>query len=542
MRATRADPLRPPVPESSGVGVAVRASSATKLAPSTLALEVAAVSVVTAAAFAVRWPELASVPRFTDEVFEIAIGSRIARGQALPLVNVNPFLGSLFNYLVAGALLLVGPRLEAARLVALLCGALTVVPTYLLGRSIGGPLVGLLAAMLVAVSATHIAVNSHIAYANSITPLFLTTGFWLLHRAVSSHSGPHLVGSGLAFGLALQTHPTALVIVPGVALYLLWHGRALIGRWLFLAGVGALLMVANLLVFNFASGFSGLAEARRKSSIGLQGEALTPDAWAGRLLRLLWEFAQGLGGVLSERAGLAPDGWLSVIALVYALLALAGVVALARGGQWLPGLALVSGLLSISLFTSKYAPVVVNSRFYAPLLPLGYVAVAAAVLTFWQRAARIVSPKWIGASAGLAVTLALLAAPIVLLQDYYGRAYRAGNTNLPVLATIDALTRNAQRGEVVYLDHRLGEDLASGGQTFRELRIASQMRRQGHEVFNIEQGGLPAQPERGWSYLLVLHPDTVGLVEGWYRLEPLHGEPGPGAPVRAFRAYARAPS
>jgi 4-amino-4-deoxy-L-arabinose transferase-like glycosyltransferase len=526
----------------SAASIAARTFLLPRAVPSAATLELAAVSAITVVALAVRLPELATVPRFTDEVLEVAIGSQIARGQALPLVNVNPYLGSLFNYLVALTLLVLGPQLEAARVVAMLCGSLTVVPTYLLGRSIGGPLVGLLSALLLATSAIHIAVNSHIAYANSITPLFVTTGLWLLHRAVTGGSGPMLVASGVAFGLALQTHATMLAIMPGVALYILWQGRSLIGRWLIMAGAGAVLVLANLLVFNVMSGFSGVARAGQKSSIGLQGAALTLDAWASRLLVLLGEFAQGLAGLLTEAGGPPPEVWLYPLAGLYAALALFGLVLLSRRGEWLPCLVLVSGLLAMSLLTAKFRPMVVNGRYYAPLIPLGYVLVALALATLYQYAGRMISRPWMTDAAALAVGTALVAAQVLLLHRYYERAHGEARTNLIVLATLEAVAQDGRPDDPVYLDRKLKETPPLNvGRHLEVLSVGFMVAGQRFDAFDPAGTALP-RAARGTGHRLILHPDSLLIAERRYRLQPLPGEPGTDAPVRAFLAYPRGSS
>src|SRR6185436_2281173 len=114
-------------------------------------------------------------------------------------------------------------------------GALTIVPAYLLARELamgGGAsrgraiLAGALAAGLLAVNAGHVIVNSHVAWGNCITPLFTTTAIWLLARAarlssdrpaqgrLRASTGLLIVLGGLAFGLALQTHPSVAALLP----------------------------------------------------------------------------------------------------------------------------------------------------------------------------------------------------------------------------------------------------------------------------------------------------------------------------------------
>jgi len=195
------------------------------------------------------------VPRLTDETEEVLIGLRIFRGEALPLVGMNTYIGGLFSYVLAGAFALFGPRPETGRMVALVFGTLGVASTYLLGRSVGGAgsrgrLIGLLASVLLAGSAADILVTSRLAYSNSLTPFFTTTGLWLLHRAVRRRSGPSLAASGLVLGLALQTHIAALVVWPGLAAYVLLQWRVLPLRWLPVAiGLGVV-AIANVIAFN----------------------------------------------------------------------------------------------------------------------------------------------------------------------------------------------------------------------------------------------------------------------------------------------------
>ena len=90
-------------------------------------------------AVVVRLQDLMLAPRLTDETQEVLIGLQVYRGHVLPLVGVDTYIGSLFSYLIAAAFALFGPRPEIGRLLVLVFGALGVVPTFLLGRAIGGP-------------------------------------------------------------------------------------------------------------------------------------------------------------------------------------------------------------------------------------------------------------------------------------------------------------------------------------------------------------------------------------------------------------------
>ena len=512
---------------------------------SATSLELLGVAAITLGALAIRWPELMSVPRLSDEVEEVRLGLHIARGQELPLVNWMPHIGALFNYLVAAAFLLLGPELGVGRLVVALFGALAVVPVYLLGRSIGGPPVGVIAALLLAASGTHVTVSSHIAYSHSLLPLASTAGLWLLHRAVTRRSGPGLAASGLAFGLAFQLHPSALAIWPGLAAYLAWKGRPLLGRWLLLAGLAALLMIPNLVVFNATTGLRGVEKTVNRSTHYLSGADDVQDDWGGRLRvlveqldewpdrfrTLLQEAAAALGGVLSE--SIQGNAFLHPVALSYAALTLLGLILLGRRGEWLLGLALLSGALLLSLLNGRIEGIVPRARHYALLLPPAYVAIALALCWFYQagrRAGRVQE------AIAVALSLVVLVAPLLLLHDYYERAYRDQRTNvqlLQVLAAIDADARIEQR---VYLDDALLETRILGGRVLDTLTLAMELRGRDFEVFNVKNDRLIGREPNAFR-LVILRADSVDQAARRYHLEPISGEPGPSAPLRAFRAY-----
>ncbi|MGE3271567.1 MAG: hypothetical protein AB7P40_22645, partial [Chloroflexota bacterium] len=200
-------------------------------------------------AFAVRWPYLWTIPRFTDETLEVLHSLAIVRDGARPLTNYDSYYGALYNYLVAAALAVSGQSPLAPRAVVLVAGILTVVATYALGlevaRRMAGfgtthqRLVGLLAAALLATNGPHVVVNSHIAWSNCLTPLFTTLAFWALlqssradapsppfplsrarerGRGRDGHLHWLLPLAGLLLGLALQTHPLVVALLPGIAL------------------------------------------------------------------------------------------------------------------------------------------------------------------------------------------------------------------------------------------------------------------------------------------------------------------------------------
>ena len=99
-----------------------------------------------------------------------------------------------------------GPSAATPRILMLMAGTLTVLLTYALGRVLHGRRVGLLASTLLATSAMHTAVNSHIAWSNCVTPLF-TTAWPVLARALRDVGRACWRRPGLLFGLSVPHAP-----------------------------------------------------------------------------------------------------------------------------------------------------------------------------------------------------------------------------------------------------------------------------------------------------------------------------------------------
>jgi hypothetical protein len=522
---------------------------------SSVVVEIVAVAAIVVAAALVRWPDLMMVPRFTDESSEVMLGVRIARGEAFPLVNWHPHIGAAFNYLVAVSMLVVGPTIEAGRLVVWLLGALTAIPTYLLGRSIGGPVTGSLAALFLATSGTHIVLNSHIAYSDSLVPLFSTLSLWLVHQGINplkgflkarlrppalsqrergrERSGRWLAGGVAMLGVATQFHPSALVLAPAIGAYLLIHRRAVSLRWLLIGGAGAAVAVSNLVLSNLLNRLNGVTMA-----LGTAGRYVDESGtWADRLLLLLRELPVGIAGVVTETA--RPEDLLQPVAIAFSALTVVGLVLLARRREWLPGLVAVAVIALISLLNGRLAPVVTRGRHYALILPVAYVCVAYALLAVHDRLIRITHRPGLVQTAMLLLVGALVLAPLVFVHRYYEEARAEGKTNQPVLRILDDIARDGHLDEHVYLDDQLQEiRTMSGGRILEHLQMGLAMRGQEYEAVDVKNLRLPLPRRPDASRILVLRADDVEMAESRYRLEALDADPSQDASPQIFRAFA----
>jgi 4-amino-4-deoxy-L-arabinose transferase-like glycosyltransferase/glucose/arabinose dehydrogenase len=427
-----------------------------------------------------RLPYLWSIPRFTDETREALRAIELLHG-GLPvaeaLVNVDGYIGGLYVWLLTGLFWLSGVSALTPRLVTAVAGTAAVGITYLLARDLGGRLAGLLAAALLATSGAQILANSHIAWSHCLTPTLTTLAAWLLQRAIRDGRPVAWLGSGFAFGLALQTHPATLVLLPGAALYALWWGRRWLRTpWPYLALGLFLVGFANVLLYNLLTAggsFRAAATIQERYDRDIVRDVvvyLSTHATHGVML------LRYLAGAVDSRESpaaylLDPTLWL------YGGLALAGLIFCARRGAPLLLLLTLSSILVMPYFNlRKYVPIS-DGRYLMPLLPLAYAAIGALLAAGWHRLAERGPGDSARSRRGWRVAIAagallLVLSPLAPLSRYYGQELAAGRTNGPLLQAVDAVSAVRQRDEPVLLDRDLADvKLEGGGTAFRALRF-----------------------------------------------------------------------
>jgi 4-amino-4-deoxy-L-arabinose transferase-like glycosyltransferase len=425
---------------------------------------------------ALRLPHLWTIPTLTDEANEVLRGLAVAEGRLLPLTNVNTYLGSFYNYLLGAVFLVVGPNIYAARLLMALAGALTVPMTYLLLRELGaGRGLAAVGAGLLATSGTHIVVTSHVAWAHSLTPLAATSGLWLLARAVHRDRPRLLVAAGLALGLAVQTHTSAVALLPGAAAYVLIRRRPWLRTpWPYLAAVAFLVVNANLIAFAALSQGESLAEAQDHVRSYARSGAAGLDLYRENLGKLGLALGRVLAGAVDVRDSGAsyladPSFW------IYAALLLIGLAWGAARGSALPLLVLVPYALVLPLVNSKFE-VIPNGRFLAPLLPVAYAGIAFGLGTLFALVRPRLGPsqrRWAFALAAVA----LVSWPLVPLAVRYDQMADSERTSLTLMDALAMLESRRQPGEWVALDPDLEKLwLDAGGDYLVAFRYLLTMR------------------------------------------------------------------
>lgn len=471
----------------------------------------------------VRWPNLLLSPQFSS-VGETAMRALdVVDGRALYLTDSAPYLGAPFLYVLALVYRLFGPSVEATVLVAWTIGTLTIVPTYLLGREVGGRVAGIVGAAFLATSGAHTVITSHVPLSHSLTPLAATVTLWLLARAIRQSArrstvdpdpgnlgtgdsavasapgawskergaafgsgGRMLALAGLGAGLSLQTHPTVLPLLAGSALgAVAMRPGWLRTRWPVVAAACLVLGYGTLLAHHVVSRFDVVADIEGKQARYLDDdddsvESSERGVYAKNLELLGLSAVRMSSGAILDREttrDYLADGWV----LAYPILAVAGLaVAARRGAAWLAAGAACMVLLP-PILNGKYGPIL-DGRYLMPLMPVIFVGIGLAFaalvrLVEWPTTSahapsdpgrpRSSPAARFGRSAalvGLAVAaLVLVARPVTLLGEFYEESQEDGFSNALYLRTLDQVKAARTGDEGVILDERLQEVKSHGG-------------------------------------------------------------------------------
>lgn len=423
---------------------------------------------VLALAGALRLPYMSDWPAFTDETREVLISLAVARGERLAWTNFDPYIGPWHIYLLAGLFRLAGFDIDLPRLLVLTLNVATVALTFLLGRQLGGTAAGLVAGGLASFSPMWIIVNSHVAWSASTTPLYAVGAVLLAQGALAGATagvrrwGWPLAGAGLLLGLAAQTHPTALLLAPALALAVVWGRdgrRRLLGPWPWLALGAALTGYAPLLVYNvFIQPWGSIAAGQK---IGYAwGLTTDPLVYAGRAPAMWWAQARMLAGE-GERDLLSawPSGLAGGLTLLALALMIPGLIVVWRRGERVVPFSLAALLLLLPFLTG-YSGELFADRYAAP-------AIGPAAALIGVALTRLGRGRW-----WLAVSLAggLTILPLTSLVRYYEQ--QGDSPNRPLMATA-ALLAPARACSRVILDQSLAHQKNhGGGSLLRDLRMA----------------------------------------------------------------------
>lgn len=415
---------------------------------------------VLALALFLRLPRLQLVPHLTDETAEVLWAHEIAFAGARPLTHCDSYNGPAWPYVLAAALRLAGSSSHLPRTLALLLGTATVGLTFALGWQLSAPLAShrerltaaTIAGLGLATNFTHAVIGSRVAWSNNSTPLWTTLTVLALLGAVRRRSGGLLVVSGALGGLALQSHPSVLIVLIALAVWFLlkpsrrqWLGSP----WPWLAAAAAIVAYGPVILHNLATDFDTLDQATASRNIAFGEPAV---AWAHSALASLLQLGRSLaGGFWLD----GPDATWRPVALIYLALGVACVFAAAldrrsAAGRRLPAVVLLAAALGLPLANRNWHGLL-EARYLGFAWPLVYACVgvvAARWLSEWRGWRRRV------VALGLVVFVAVPAAR-VLAFDRAALAEQYDNRRLLNAAALAAARHRG--GARVFVDPLLKE-------------------------------------------------------------------------------------
>jgi 4-amino-4-deoxy-L-arabinose transferase-like glycosyltransferase len=544
-------------------------------------------------AAAARWPNLWLIPTFTDETIEVKLAYDIARGQAAPLTNVDPYIGALWNWLLAIGFWIFGLNPWLPRFMAFLGGVATVGAAWWLGREVGGRAGGRLGAFVTALfmagCSTHVLVNSHVAWSHATTPLWTTLGFACLIRALRSltpnptpsqgsgeeqhvspsprwrggwgavgiqgshgtegresselpgrlerSGGSWLIGAGFFLGLGVQTHITAVLLLPGAALALLLQRPGLLRtRWVVFGALAFAVATANLLIYNVQTAGGSLrgGQAVLTDYTG-QDEGVDAGNYGENISRLTLATAWVLSGAIEKRR-FVGETLAQPLLIGYLVLAVGSILWAARRGRLLPLLVAVPYVLALPLLQGKYEPIL-NGRYVMPILPLVFASiglVVADILAMQRRRWPARAALFGGALLGLTALAALY--PLAPLAAYQ----RSARTNHAILAAHEAVLANRSAGEVVVIDFGLDSVFfMAAGSAYKSTELLLGGSAVPYTVIDARQSSVEDALSGHESRLLILNTEKVRSLGRNFTLVPLMGGERDGPGFGVFRVTAR---
>jgi hypothetical protein len=338
----------------------------------------AAVLGVLLLAAALRWAQPGLVEFKYDEVNITRQALGLAGGGPLPVLSGGTTLGiprgALDVYLLALPLSLIGRHVEVAVWGVAALGVVAVALTYVLARCVGGPAVGLMAAVFMATNPWLIAYDrklwAHIQVAFSVLLLLLAWNVVVRRRWWATFWFPVVA--------ALQVSAHVLAVVQALS----WVGAFLVAprRWLrretllgVLAG-GALLIPYTWAVASRWTTRSAVAGTTTPSAI-LESVSSAPETIRGAWLQAFYLFT---GAGSSSLVGLTRSSsfaWrvTEPLAILVALLIVAGLVRTvlwARGGSRALGARLLLAWTVGPIVTLSLGVMPVATQYWTVLLPL----------------------------------------------------------------------------------------------------------------------------------------------------------------------------
>ncbi len=407
----------------------------------------------------IRIPYLQDIPPWSAEN-ENALVIKLLNGE-FPLINQNPHIGSLSLYIIAGFLIVFGKHWWVVRLVPFIFGVVTVLFTCRLGSNIFGKRIGLASGILMSVTWYHVIFSSHFPWSNSLTPFF-TTAFLLAFQpfTVSGPNGRNSGGilrlglSGLLFGMAVQTHPEAIVLLPVVPIGFAGHDNHVF-RWMkrpavvlfflfMMVGYGNMIwynIITRLHTIAFTLSYPKYALVEHYSAASVALNYLQAFLYLPRMM--LGFYDDSIPWMAYFRN---PILWMMWIAII------AGIVKAFRKHQYIIPVSFISGILLIPAINKNYT--IFLGRYLVFLFPLATILCSLGLSSLWTHGVLCKNRFYkFGVQSGVYLAMGVfLILPIHQIMQYYSDAMKIGETRHHFKQFLTLIEENELKKPFIFLD------------------------------------------------------------------------------------------
>lgn len=404
-------------------------------------------------AFLIRIPYLYDVPRFIDEWREIGLSAQIARGEAWPLHNTSHDIGPFHNYVLAGLFKLFGFNVYIPRLYVAVISAATAVVTFWMARHWAERVTAVFAALLLATNSMHILIT-HMAWSNDTTPFFVGLAVLASLKAMDQERRSLWAWTGLAWAIALQTHPSVIAALLGVVFYFTrqfgWKAfyrdaRFRTGIAVFIAGY------SNMIIHNMIKPLDSVLWVKRKDYALNQEWSI--QGYVQNMLEMGRELAHSLASAFPD-----GKGWMHGMSLTLMIFFIIGVMDgfrrlyRFRHGPFVLAI-VISSFLVIPILNDQYK-FYVWTRYIAYLFPLCFVSVAIgfqAWTTHWADRGRSLQLRSVLAAAW-AVILIL---PLHHFYEYAESYIQSGQDNSAEFLAVQTLQSKHTEQAIIAVDKQV---------------------------------------------------------------------------------------
>ncbi|MCL5986278.1 MAG: glycosyltransferase family 39 protein [Actinobacteria bacterium] len=482
-------------------------------------------------AAAIRIPKLMEVPLFADEIADVRAVYRMMLEKTIYLRSpVSPYTGPALHYLLKGFMKIFGVNIYMPRIFILTLGVLTVPLLYCWTRSMGNRVSGLIAGLLLSLNLPHILINSHIAWSNSMTPFFLILAITIMYFSVKNNKGPFLILGGFLLGISLQTHPSVLVIFPGILIWYLTQrgiGSRLKKPWPYLTAFAVLFGYGNMIAYNLMTNLGSWRYVHKQSYAFISKH--TPSIYFTSLFAELVELSKAMSDIMTRKV--FPTGLPLFLTILYISWLIAGILfIIVKKRQIMPLALLLSSLLVMPYFNKAY-PGGITIHYISFLIPISFAIMGLFVAEFINIQKWIIDKRSASIVLAALITVVFIAYPAFQITTYYRNEIRDGNTNAPIIAVVRELRRARDGKEEVFVEKDIKKfSMIAGNQllwTFESLLLLDGTRYRLISEGMIVKTALDNK-EKGKRTWFILTTNDFNKASEIIPLKPIMINPGPG--------------